>query len=205
MNHWIELIYPVISISVFHALIPSHWLPVIALGKKYKWDMKKVMGVTFLIGSAHVGSTIITGFLVALGSRFLSNSLGSYFIWVTPALLVALGFWFLYRHYTHHHFHVEPKPEKTTKQMIIALSIAMFFSPCLEIEGFYLLAGPEGWNMVGLISIIYAAITILGMLLWVALTYAGLKKFNSHAWEHYSGIITGLILVLSGILQFIIE
>lgn len=163
------------------------------------------MGVTFLIGSAHVGSTIITGYLVALGSRWLTQSLGTYFVWISPFLLLIMGIWFLYRHYTHHHFHIEPKPEKSTKQMIVALSVAMFFSPCLEIEGFYLLAGPIGWNMVGLISLIYATITIVGMWVWVALTYAGMKKLNSHAWEHYSGIITGLILILSGVLQLILD
>lgn len=80
----------------------------------------------------------------------------------------------------------------------------MFLSPCIEIEAYFLLAGSHGWYMVAGIAALYAVITVAGMLTWVRVVYRGLLKLNWHAWEHYAGIITGLILVVTGIVTFFI-
>jgi hypothetical protein len=33
----------------------------------------------------------------------------------------------------------------------------------------------------------------------------GLKKLDWHAWEHNAGLVTGLLLMASGILLFVLE
>ena len=47
-------------ISLLHAIIPNHWLPVLAIGRKENWDLKETERVTFISGLAHVLSTIVT-------------------------------------------------------------------------------------------------------------------------------------------------
>ena len=37
-----------IILSLLHATIPNHWLPVIAIGKKEKWSIREVTEVTFI-------------------------------------------------------------------------------------------------------------------------------------------------------------
>jgi hypothetical protein len=78
----------------------------------------------------------------------------------------------------------------------------MFFSPCFEIEAYFLMAGAQGWYMIALLAIVYTVITIAGMLVWVRIVYKGLLKLNWHAWEHNAGIITGVTLILTGIISF---
>ncbi len=41
-------------ISLLHAVIPNHWLPVIAIGKKEKWTLDEVLKVTLICALAHV-------------------------------------------------------------------------------------------------------------------------------------------------------
>jgi uncharacterized iron-regulated membrane protein len=115
--------------------------------------------------------------------------------------------YFIRQHYRHKHFHVENDHlEKKTKASIVtALVVAMFLSPCMEIEAYFLLAGTQGWYMMALIAIMYSVITIAGMLIWVRIVYKGLLKLNWHKWEHSAGIITGVTLVITGIITFFIQ
>jgi hypothetical protein len=111
------------------------------------------------------------------------------------------------QHYTHHHFHLQKeKLEKKNKtSVILALVIAMFLSPCMEIEAYFLLAGTRGWHVMAGIAVMYSIITIAGMLIWIRVVYKGLLKLNWHKWEHNAGIITGLILIITGIISFFIN
>ena len=53
-------------ISLLHAVIPNHWLPVLAIGKKQGWSLAETTRITFIAGIAHVISTIIIGILLGL-------------------------------------------------------------------------------------------------------------------------------------------
>jgi len=120
--------------------------------------------------------------------------------------LILIGLYFIRQHYKHHHFHLEKKEieKKTKSAIILALVIAMFLSPCMEIEAYFLLAGSKGWQVLAAIAAMYSIITIAGMLIWVRIVYKGLLKLNWHKWEHNAGIITGLVLIVTGIISFFI-
>lgn len=187
-------------LSLFHALIPSHWLPILAIGKQEAWPAKKVMGVTLLTGLAHVLSTVLVGIALALLGGVMADKVETFTHWISPAILVLWGAYYIYAHYYHHHFHLHP--QKSSLGMVASLTLAMFFSPCLEIEGYFLAAGPYGWPFVALLSLVYAVLSISGMLIWVWLAQHGLHRLNWHAWEHNAGIITGLTLLASGALTY---
>lgn len=194
-------------ISLLHAVIPNHWLPVIAIGRKEQWSLTEITKVTFTCALAHGFSTILIG--VALG--FLGATLGDgvthFTSIIAPIILICLGLIFIYRHHKHRHFHIngEMKKKKSKAAIIAALVIAMFFSPCLEIEAYFLLAGTQATWLVWLIAILYLLITTTGMVLLVRFAYKGLLKLNWHSLEHNAGIITGITLVATGILSFFLN
>ena len=64
-----------ILLSLLHAVIPSHWLPVLSIGRKDNWTIKEVTQVTFLSGLAHALSTIIIGVILGLLGLELSNKI----------------------------------------------------------------------------------------------------------------------------------
>ena len=196
-----------IILSLLHATIPNHWLPVIAIGRKQNWTLNEVTRVTFIAAISHGLSTIILGFILGfLGAR-MSENIESFTHIVAPVILILLGVIFIYRHHNHKHFHIDQdiKKKKSKKAIIIALVLAMFLSPCMEIEAYFLLAGSEAPWLIWFIAALYLTITTVGMVLLVRFAYKGVLKLNWHLLEHNAGIITGITLVATGILAFFIH
>ena len=203
----ISIITGSIILSLLHATIPNHWLPVIAIGKKQNWTLNEVTRVTFIAAISHGLSTVILGFALGYLGAKMSESIESFTHIVAPIILIFLGLIFIYRHHHHKHFHIDDdiKKKKSKKTIIIALVLAMFLSPCMEIEAYFLLAGSQAPWLIWFIAALYLIITTVGMILLVRFAYRGVLKLNWHLLEHNAGIITGITLVLTGILAFFIH
>ncbi|MFZ6011668.1 MAG: hypothetical protein ACOYXT_15100 [Bacteroidota bacterium] len=193
-------------LSVLHALIPNHWLPVLAIAKKENWSLTRTTGITFIAGLSHALSTVLVGVVVGLIGFTLASKIEYFTRFLAPSVLVALGLFYIYQHHRHKHFHLHRHDEIVSDTKVIAsLVVAMFFSPCLEVEAYFLMAGSEGWWAVVLLAVLYTVVTVGGMVAWVRFTYAGLLKINWHNLEHNAGVITGITLVLTGIASFFIH
>lgn len=194
-------------LSLLHAVIPNHWLPIIAIGRKDKWSLQEVTQVTFISGLAHALSTIMIGMILGLFGLQLANKIEYFTRFIAPSILLLLGAFFIYQHHRHKHFHLHKTIDAALpkKKIILSLIIAMFLSPCMEIEAFFLLAGANGWWAVAAIAALYLFITVSGMVVLVRLAYLGMLKWNWHSVEHNAGIITGWTLILTGILAFFIS
>ena len=162
---------------------------------------------TFIAGMAHVVSTVIIGLLLGLIGSELTEHIEHFTHIIAPSVLILMGLYFVRQHYRHHHFHLQQEPvkKKTKRSIILALVIAMFLSPCMEIEAYFLLAGSKGWYVLAGIALMYSIITLSGMLVWIHIVYKGILKLNWHKWEHNAGIITGLVLIVTGIISFFIS
>lgn len=202
----ITLITGSLILSVLHALIPNHWLPVLAISRRESWSLTQTTTVTFISGLAHALSTVLIGLLIGLLGVKLAENVRYFTHFIAPIILISLGIFYIYQHHRHKHFHLHAQEKPLAKNKIITgLVIAMFFSPCFEIEAYFLMAGAHGWSLVAVLAILYTVVTVTGMVIWVRLTYRGLFKFNWHALEHNAGIITGVTLVLTGITSFFIH
>lgn len=193
--------------SILHAVIPSHWLPVLAIGKKDNWSLREVMRVTFVSGLAHASSTLAIGIVLGFAGLELSNEIQYFSQWIAPLILVAIGIFFIYQHHRHKHFHLHQAPGASLPKakIIMALVIGMFFSPCLEIEAYFLMAGTKGWWAVLTVGSLYLLISVTGMVILVRLAYKEVLKLNWHSLEHNAGIITGWTLIVTGIISFFIS
>lgn len=197
-----ELLLGSLTLSILHAAIPNHWLPIVAIGKRAGWTAAKASRITLWAGGAHALSTVLIGLLVSLAGWQLSSWAESIMETIAPTLLIVLGAVFIWRHYYHRHFHLHGQVQAglPEKQLIVTLASAMFLSPCLEIGAFFLVAGTDGpWAVLSL-SILYTITTVGGMVVWVQLVWHGLSLANWHALEHYAGIISGIVLMLAGLI-----
>jgi nickel/cobalt transporter (NicO) family protein len=203
----VSIITGSIILSLLHATIPNHWLPVIAIGRKEKWTIGEVTRITFISAIAHGLSTVIIGFLLGFLGAQMADQLEHFTHYIAPAILILLGIIFIYRHHTHKHFHLDAdlKKRQSKKRIIIALVLAMFLSPCMEIEAYFLLAGTQEPWLIWFIAALYLVITTAGMVLLVRFAYMGILKLNWHTLEHRAGIITGITLVATGLLAFFIQ
>ena len=196
-----------IILSILHATIPNHWLPIIAIGRKEKWTLGEVTRITFISAVAHGLSTVVLGFALGYLGASMADKVESFTHLVAPVILIILGVIFIYRHHTHKHFHIDNdiKKKKSKKAIIGALVLAMFLSPCMEIEAYFLLAGSQERWVIWFIAALYLVITTVGMVALVRFAYKGVLKMNWHKLEHNAGIITGVTLVVTGIIAFFIH
>lgn len=193
-------------LSILHGIIPNHWLPVLAIGRKEQWSIAETSRVTLIAGLAHAASTVLIGLMLAFIGASLSTAVENFTSYIAPGLLVILGAFYIYQHSRHHHFHMHGHPEQVSKnKLIVSLASAMFFSPCFEIEAYFLVAGTMGWWTVLLLAVLYTIVTVGGMVIWVRFAYRGLHLMNWHSLEHNAGIITGAILVLTGVITFFVR
>ena len=194
-------------ISFFHALIPSHWLPITVISKNAGWSKALTLRATFYLGLAHVLSTVLLCIGISFLGRTLFEKYSNRFDQFSGILLIAYGLFFIYRHYKHHHFHFSAdsldKKNVSFRALMLQLLLLMFFSPCIEVVAIFFNAGKFGFVTVALLVFVYAVISISGMLIWVNLVQHGLKKINWHRIEHNAGLLTGGVLVLMGIIAII--
>ena len=197
-----ELFVSVLAISILHAILPNHWLPVVAIARQFGWSGRKTAWITVLAAFSHSLSTVIIGIILALGGITLDGFL-PYFRFVAAGILILLGGLFIWRHQHHMHFHLRDIPLDTKSSLsaiIGTLMLAMFFSPCLEVGALFLVSGIEGFYVTLIIAATYTITSAAGMALFSWLALHGLKKIDWHKLEHNSGLISGIILVLTGIL-----
>lgn len=78
----------------------------------------------------------------------------------------------------------------------------MILSPCLEVESLFLAAGAYGWDNLILLILVYALISVTGIISLVMLGFKGSQWMNSTWMENNEKRITGIVLVLVGIVTF---
>ena len=208
----LDLIIGSLLLSITHALIPNHWFPIAAVSKSENWTKIETMKVTVLTGFLHTLSTVIIGIVIGFIGYKLQHEVEEVTMYYAPVILILLGLYFIIknlRNKSHTHCHINPEQikqasKKSKAAIITALGTMMFFSPCIELEAYYFTAGREGWAGIALLSAIYLIVTVLMMIVVVELSRKSLNALNMklHFLEHYEKLITGIILIILGIISF---
>lgn len=199
-------------LGLIHPLFPNHWIPLIAISKTEKWTNKETIFATLITGFSHTLSTIIIGIIVGFVGIKLSESYSYITRIAAPLILVIIGVIYLILDFrsSHHHHHFEIdndtlKNRKSKTAIIFSLCIGLFFSPCIEIEAYYFQAATQGWIGILLVSMVYLIMTLTIMVCLVYLGLKGVNKFNFHFLDHHEKSITGVVLILLGLLAYFVE
>ncbi|TGD59258.1 urease accessory protein UreH domain-containing protein [Flavobacterium humi] len=222
----VQILIASLLLSIIHASIPNHWLPLIAIGKTEKWTQGEIMRATLITGFAHTLSTVLIGIIVGFFGYKLSSSYEIISGIIAPSILIVLGIIYLVldlsdkEGFEHNHHHDEflhksvkedfyplklVQKKKTKWSLLASMSIGMFFTPCAEIEAYYFQASTIGWAGIWIVSAVYTFVTIGGMLLLVYLGMHGAKHLESHYMEHHEKRITGIVLIAIGLLTYFVK
>jgi nickel/cobalt transporter (NicO) family protein len=200
-------------LSLIHALIPHHWIPIIAISKTEKWTNREAIFATFITGLSHMISTIVIGIIVGFVGIKLFEKYSSITSIVAPTILLGIGIAYLvldFRagHHHHHHFDMDEEKLKNRRSktaIITSLSIAMFLTPCVEIEAYYFQAANFGWAGIFTVSAVYLIMTLAFMSALVYIGLNGVNKLNLSFLEHHAKRITGIVLIILGIIAYFVE
>jgi putative Mn2+ efflux pump MntP len=197
-----------ILLAIVHALIPNHWLPLVAVARAEQWKPKEVTVITLLAALAHVVGTVALGIVLGVIGKELQETYGNTIYVVSSVLLIVFGLIYYTVNLPHHH-HSGSKDvaayKRSKRRWILIFIVMMFLSPCLEVESLFLSAGAYGMGLVTVLSIVYAIVSISGILLLVNLGYKGVNLLSAHFIEHNEKRISGIVLILVGIISFFLH
>ncbi|RYY89895.1 MAG: hypothetical protein EOO15_04770 [Chitinophagaceae bacterium] len=197
-----------ILLALVHALIPNHWLPLVAVARSEGWKSREVTGITFLAALAHVLGTVALGYVLGMIGKELREEYGRVIYVAASILLIVFGLVYYTVNLPHHH-HASEKDVNSYKRSrgrwILIFIVMMFLSPCLEVESLFLSAGAYGMGFVTFLSILYAIVSISGIMVLVTLGHRGVKLLSAHFIEHNEKKISGIVLILVGILTFFLH
>jgi nickel/cobalt exporter len=198
-------------VSLVHALMPDHWMPIVLISRTERWTDRETLWASILIVVPHMLSTIALGVLVGLVGFKLSEVYDMVMSIVAPVVFVSVGLGYIYLNFRrgHHHGHGEGSPDELADQpkgrIISLLAVALFFSPCVPMGSYFFIAGSSGVYSLIYISATYVLVTVASILL---LVYAGRKGVELLRWEFLEEnerLVTGLVLLVLGILIYFIE
>jgi nickel/cobalt transporter (NicO) family protein len=197
-----------VLLAFVHALIPNHWLPLVAVARAEKWNLKELTGVTFISALAHVLGTVALGFVLGFIGKELKEEYGRAIAVASSLLLIVFGLIYYTVNLPHHH-HSSQKDvagyKRSRSKWILIFIIMMFLSPCLEVESLFLSAGVYGMWLVSVLSVIYAIVSISGIMLLVNLGFKGTQLLTAHFIEHNEKRISGVVLIVVGIVSFFLH
>lgn len=216
------------SAGFIHTVLgPDHYLPFIVMSKARKWSMVKTSLVTLLCGAGHVGSSIIVGAIgIAFGLglskvKDIEGARGDIAAWA----FIAFGFLYMlwgihrairnkphkHRHlhnggiiHEHDHIHENDhahthKSEKAMSLTPWVLFIIFVLGPCEPLIFLFMYpAAKHNTAGIVIVSLIFAVVTLLTMLILVLLVAYGLKSLPMGRMERYTHVIAGAAILLSG-------
>lgn len=197
-----------VLLAIVHALIPNHWLPLVAVARAEGWKRSEVTGITFLAALAHVIGTVALGVVLGIIGKELVEDYGNAIYVASSVLLIVFGLIYYTVNLPHHH-HSGNKDvvayKRSKRKWVLIFIVMMFLSPCLEVESLFLSAGAYGMGLVTLMSVVYAIVSISGILLLVTLGHRGVNLLPAHFIEHHEKRISGIVLILVGIISFFLH
>ncbi|RYF92637.1 MAG: hypothetical protein EON95_11695 [Caulobacteraceae bacterium] len=191
------------AVAFMHAILPTHWLPFVLVGREQKWSAGKTLGVTALAGLGHVAFTILIGAVVVAIGLAAAPALEAWFKWVVAAVLAALGLFYLTRE-AHQHAD-RPRRYLSDRAAIAGLVLLLTLSPCEAFIGVYMTAIKHGWLGFGLLSLVLLAATAAAMMLFTGLMLAGARFVKLDALQARESTILGLALIAMAIAVIIFE
>jgi hypothetical protein len=196
-------------VSVAHAILPDHWLPLILISRAEKWTQAETLWVTTLVTIPHLVSTILLGLLMGMIGFRLSTIYEALMGIVAPAMFVLIGLIYVYRNYRaeghHHGADLSSLGGRSKRKVITLMATALFFSPCIPMGSYFFLVGAEGVAGLALVSVIYIVVTLGVLLLMVTLGRRGVERLQWHFLEHNENLITGVVLIVIGLVIFFFE
>ena len=202
----IQLLTSTALLALVQTLIPNHWLPLIALSKSENWERSTLETTTSISASAHILGTLLLGIPFGLAGAKLSHEYENYIHLTAPVFLIAFGLCYFFANRINRKkegYNEESRGSK--RRWIIVFVSMMLLSPCIEMHDLFIGAAKYGFDIVLLLALLYAFISIAGIMLMVILGSRLLRFLQADYIERNQKEITALVLIFVGILSFFIH
>ena len=216
------------GVAFFHAAIPTHWLPFVLTARAQRWSHVRTLAITALAGTGHVLFTALLGLFIAWFGIVLNERIGDWFPRIAGGALLLLGLFYVFRQiitkgYPHTHLfggHPHAHDENghdhghgkaghshsvSDRAAVLSLLALLTFSPCEAFLPIYASGVRYGWTGFALLTAILSVGTVTGMVIFTALTLAGVRHIKLGLLEKYESGLMGVLLCVIGVLIILFE
>ncbi|WP_439477270.1 hypothetical protein [Brevundimonas sp.] len=192
--------------AFLHAALPTHWLPFVLVGRGQRWTLPQVLAAVTTAGLAHIATTAIVGGLIVAAGLAMDQWISGLLPSLSAGLLFLFGAFYLGRALLRPAIMAGgpslalSEPTVSHAAAFWGLVALMAISPGEVLLPIYLSQATEGPLVLALLTLAFAAGTILGMALFTVLARAGWSVLRLERWARYEGIVLGLALILIGLL-----
>lgn len=215
------------GVAFFHAAIPTHWLPFVLTARAQRWTHARTLAITALAGSGHALFTALLGLFIAWFGIVLNEKI-DWFPRIAGGALLLLGLFYIFRQiitgghphkhlvgghphahdendHEHRHENVAAGAHVSDRVAITSLLALLTFSPCEAFLPIYASGVRYGWGGFALLTAILSVGCVTGMVVFTALTLAGVQKIKLGLLEKYEGGLMGALLCVIGVLIILFE
>ncbi|RZJ79610.1 MAG: hypothetical protein EON88_32825 [Brevundimonas sp.] len=196
--------------AFLHAALPTHWLPFVLVSRAQKWSAARMLAAVAAAGAAHVATTAVVGGLLVAAGLALDPLLGGVLPYLSGLLLLGFGAFYLARATMRRPLPAGgpagapgmdlAEPQVSNRAAFMGLVAMLAVSPGEVLLPIYLSAAEEGLTVLALLTLVFAAGTILGMTLLSLLARAGASILRLERWARYEGAVLGGALIVLGLL-----
>ena len=196
-------------------------MPFVLTGRAQRWSHARTLAITALAGSGHVLFTALLGLFIAWFGIVLNEKIGDWFPRLAGGVLLLLGLFYIFRQIVnkghphthlvgghphasddHHHEHGRHVSDRVAITSLLAM---LTFSPCEAFLPIYASGVRFGWGGFALLTAILSVGCVTGMVVFTALTLAGVRRIKLGLLEKYESGLMGVLLCVIGVLIILFE
>lgn len=192
-----------------HSLIPAHWFPLLLIAKTRQWNVQQVAWGALVASLGHILTSVgIALLIIFLNQAFLKEYAEAieHYSGLAIAffgLLYAIQAFFFHRRCHGHEHHGPDVPRSAVNPYPFLFSVGL--APCVAELPIMISISPYG---VGPLFLCIAVFSLGVFLAFFTASVVSLKSVINrlhHPWlEHYGDVITGLGMVIVGVLFYFI-
>lgn len=194
------------GVAFLHAVIPTHWLAFVAIGRGRNWSRRRTLWAVSIAGGGHVFVTTGLGIALAWFGFEMNFHFSHVFHWAVAGLLFSVGAWTFVRScflvkgsHGKKRGNIDFKDDVIDKTVLLTLFLSLTLTPCGLLLPVYLTAVPYGWLGVLWLSGVLGLATLGGMLTLTWLTLSGLDRIKWRWLDRIDGRVIGGLLCLMGV------
>ena len=213
------------TVALFHTLTgPDHYLPFVVMGRARSWSLSRTMGLTFLCGLGHVGSSIVLGLVgVAWGisvfhlgrTEEARGQIAAWMLFIFGCTYLVWALWRLAKGKSHSHLHVHADGTIHThahthhdehahvhgkKGLTPWILFTIFvFGPCEPLIPMVMVPAARA-SVFSLVVVtgIFSVVTIATMLVMVTALSTGLQFAGMGRFHRFAHVFAGAALSVCG-------
>ena len=208
--------------ALLHALFPTHWLPFVLVGRAQGWTLRRVLATASVAATGHIAFTTLVGLMILGAGELLGHWSRSFLHYGAALVLFGFGGFYLMRAFqrravtAHAHAHLgggayrdldegQTPVRASDRAAFWGLVSLLALSPGEVLLSFYLTDAPHSWAGLTLLSVVFLAGTLVGMVGLISLSWVGLARFKLERLVRYDSAILGGVLILLGIAVLVLE